>query len=86
MDDRCTRHIVEAFDWYILPVVNPDGYDYSRIKVSKILGEDIPTVRGVMSWSKVSSLVSDSEAYNEQIGPIPSSNGSLDIALYNAHT
>jgi len=22
------------FDWYILPVVNPDGYDYSMTKVS----------------------------------------------------
>jgi len=26
-------------------------------------------------------LFSDSEAYHEQMGPIPSSNGSLDIAL-----
>ncbi|XP_067951990.1 carboxypeptidase B-like [Watersipora subatra] len=29
---RCVRHIVENFDWYILPVANPDGYDYSRIR------------------------------------------------------
>ena len=35
---------------------------------------------------QVSSLLSDSEAYHEQMGPIPSSNGSLDIALSNAHT
>jgi len=28
----------------------------------------------------------DSEAYHEQMGPTPSSNGSLDIALSNAHT
>jgi len=31
-------------------------------------------------------LFLDSEAYHEQMGPIPSSNGSLDIALSNAHT
>ena len=28
---------------------------------------------------------SDSEAYHEQMGPIPSSNGSLDIALSSAY-
>ena len=28
----------------------------------------------------------DSDAYHEQMGPIPSSNGNLDIALFNAHT
>jgi len=32
------------------------------------------------------SLFSDSEAYHEQMGPIPRSTGSLDIALSNAHT
>jgi len=31
-------------------------------------------------------LFSYSEAYHEQMGPIPSSNRSLDIALSNAHT
>jgi len=30
-------------------------------------------------------LFSDSEAYHEQMGPIPISNGSLDIGLSNAH-
>jgi len=30
--------------------------------------------------------LSDSETYHEQMGPIPSSNGSLDIALSIAHT
>jgi len=44
--------------------------------------------KGVMSmtWAKVTSLVSDSEAYHKQMGPIPSSNGSLDIAPSNEHT
>jgi len=31
-------------------------------------------------------LFADSEAYHEQMGAIPRSNGSLDIALSNAHT
>jgi len=31
-------------------------------------------------------LFSDSEAYHEQMGPIPSSDESLDIALSNTHT
>ena len=35
---------------------------------------------------KCPHLFSDSEAYYEQMGPIPSSNGSLDIALSNAIT
>jgi len=34
-----------------------------------------------MIWAKVTS-----EAYHEQMGPLPSSNGSVDIALSNAHT
>jgi len=31
-------------------------------------------------------LFSDSEAHHEKMGPIPNSNGSLDIAISNAHT
>jgi len=45
--------------------------------------------KGVVTWAKVTSLVCyfvDSEAYHEQMGPIPSSNLSLDIALSNGHT
>jgi len=37
-----------------------------------------------MTWAKVTFV--DSEAYHEQMGPIPSSNESLDIALSNVHT
>jgi len=36
-----------------------------------------------MTWAKVTRLFVDFEAYHEQI---PSSNESLDIALFNAHT
>jgi len=42
-------------------------------------------IKGVMTWAKVTSL-EDSEAYHEQMGLIPSSNGTLDIAPSNAHT
>jgi len=42
--------------------------------------------KGVMSWPKVSSPVFIFWTYIEQTGPIPSSNGSFDIALSNAHT
>lgn len=28
--DEEVKELVDAFDWYILPVVNPDGYEYSR--------------------------------------------------------
>jgi len=43
-------------------------------------------IKWVMTWAKLIHLFVDSEAYHEQMGPIPSSNGSLDIALSNAHT
>jgi len=43
-------------------------------------------LKGVLTWEKLTSLFVDSEAYHEQMGPIPSSNGSVDIALSNAHT
>ena len=29
--------LVNEFDWYILPVVNPDGYHYSHTVVSNIM-------------------------------------------------
>ena len=38
---RCVRHIIENFDWYILPVANPDGYEYSRIRVSRTMSSCI---------------------------------------------
>jgi len=43
-------------------------------------------LKGLSHSQKCLDLFSDSEAYHEQMGPIPSSNGSLDIALSNAHT
>ena len=39
------------------------------------------TLKGLCHGQKCFHLFSDSEVYHEQIGPIPSSNGSLDIAL-----
>lgn len=26
------KHIVDTVDWYIMPVMNPDGYEYSHAK------------------------------------------------------
>lgn len=33
-------HVLKDIDFYIIPVVNPDGYEYSRSKVSATL-EDV---------------------------------------------
>jgi len=52
---------------------------------SKVNDSDIP-LKGLCHGQKCLHLFSDSEAYHEQMGPIPCSNGSLDIALANAHT
>ena len=52
-----------------------------RIWLRYMLFHRVVVFKRVMTWARV-----DSEAYHEQIGPIPSSNWSLDIALSNAHT
>jgi len=43
-------------------------------------------LKGLCHGQKCLYLCSVSEAYLEQMGPILSSNGSLDIALSSAHT
>ena len=50
------------------------------------LDRDITPLKGCWYGQKWLHLSVDSEAYHEQIGPIPSSNGSLDIALSDVHT
>jgi len=32
-EDTLTTLLVTNYDWYILPVVNPDGYEYSNTTV-----------------------------------------------------
>jgi len=41
----------------------------------------LATLKGLCHGQKCLHLFSDSETYHEQMGPIPRSNGSLDIAL-----
>lgn len=36
VEDPKNRGLIESVDWYILPVVNPDGYEYSHTNVSYI--------------------------------------------------
>jgi len=43
-------------------------------------------LKGLCHDQKRLHLFSHSEAYHEQMGPIPTSNGSLDIALSIAHS
>ena len=33
-EDPVISDLLEEFDWYILPVMNPDGYEYSHTTVS----------------------------------------------------
>lgn len=34
--DPNIRQIAEHYDWYIFPVYNPDGYDYTHTTVSSL--------------------------------------------------
>ena len=43
-------------------------------------------LKGLWHGQKWLHVFVESEAYHEQMGPIPSSNESLDIALSNVHT
>ena len=33
-EDDVVSDYLDRFDWYFLPVVNPDGYDYTWTEVS----------------------------------------------------
>ena len=32
-DDSRVRYMAESYDWYIFPVFNPDGYEYTHTTV-----------------------------------------------------
>jgi len=53
-----------------------------ELKIEYKIGENL---EALWHGQRCLHLFVDSEAYQEQMGPIPSSNGSLDIALSNAH-
>jgi len=44
-----TYPLVAAFDWYILPNVNPDGYEYSHTTERMWLVKAKPKSKGVQS-------------------------------------
>jgi len=51
-----------------------------------LLETSVAGLQGLCHGQKYLPSFSVSEAYHEQMGGIPSSNGSSDIALSNAHT
>lgn len=44
VEDSRNQNLIENVDWYILPLVNPDGFEYSRNKVIIIF---------LLSWSSI---------------------------------
>ena len=32
--DAVVRRLVDTYDWYVIPLLNPDGYNYSHTTVS----------------------------------------------------
>lgn len=37
VENENNRALIENIDWYIVPVLNPDGYEYSHTTVSRTL-------------------------------------------------
>ena len=37
--DSNVTALVDMYDWYILPVVNPDGYEYTHTHVGVLINE-----------------------------------------------
>lgn len=38
VENQANRKMIENVDWYIVPVLNPDGYEYTFTNVSIFLG------------------------------------------------
>lgn len=34
VENSKNRHLIESVDWYIIPSLNPDGYEYTHTHVS----------------------------------------------------
>ena len=39
--DKSIQHLVDTYDWYIIPVVNPDGYVFSHAHVRHFRSESV---------------------------------------------
>lgn len=44
VENPANRAILQNVDFYILPVLNPDGYEYSRTNVSYAIEQLSPTI------------------------------------------
>lgn len=86
-DNASTRAVAEAYDWYIVPSVNPDGYAYSHTtdrmwrKTRKPYGTAVgadPNRNWDNHWSSGQSP--DSETYG---GPKPFSE--IEMATYSSY-
>uniref|UniRef100_A0A0K0DAU1 Peptidase_M14 domain-containing protein n=1 Tax=Angiostrongylus cantonensis TaxID=6313 RepID=A0A0K0DAU1_ANGCA len=45
--DPLVRRAVDQLNFYLFPVLNPDGYEYSRSGITPVVGEDLATFRAV---------------------------------------
>lgn len=45
--------MLDDLDWYIMPLVNPDGYEYTHTKVSADRGQARVRSAGYFQWSHV---------------------------------
>ena len=52
MDDSDITNLLEAVDFYFLPVTNPDGYAYTHEKVTSIKGNNIKDFSLILRWHR----------------------------------
>ena len=56
-NDKDHEYLTNKFDWYFLPIHNPDGYEFSRQSVrARLWRKNRSAVGGPHSWCKVNSI------------------------------